>query len=101
MNRWPANVGAERPAGSQCSSGRFRAELLVRKPAPACITKASSTRVERCLSRPSSPLPRIADEHPRAAQLAYRIRAQAEELRAVPEPRTSTGRLGPKCRVRN
>jgi hypothetical protein len=30
---------------------------------------------------------RIADEHPRAASLAYRIRAEAEELRAVPEPR--------------
>ena len=30
---------------------------------------------------------RIADEHPRAAQLAYRIRAEAEELRAEPTPR--------------
>lgn len=27
---------------------------------------------------------RIADEHPRAAQLAYRIRAEARELRAEP-----------------
>ena len=30
---------------------------------------------------------RIADEHPRAASLAYRIRAEAEELRAEQEPR--------------
>jgi hypothetical protein len=30
---------------------------------------------------------RIADEHPRAAPLAYRIRTEAEELRAEPMPR--------------
>ena len=30
---------------------------------------------------------RIADEHPRAASLAYRIRVEAEELRAEPQPR--------------
>src|SRR3954467_8000746 len=30
---------------------------------------------------------RIAEEHPRAAPLAYRIRTEAEELRAEPTPR--------------
>jgi hypothetical protein len=44
---------------------------------------------------------RIAEERPRAAQLAYRIRAEAEDIRAEPVPRpiTAANKDDPRARL--
>src|SRR4051794_29610873 len=85
--RWvePSSTGKPRRLGALSPSCRAMAGQPTRLPPCPYL---SSTMLRRLpVSTIITLAVRIADEHPRAARLAHRIGAEAEELRAEPVPR--------------